>query len=56
MTATKPKIIKGVYPTADDIAGAWIKKKSEDYYFRNNRLAGIRTADDMEIEAILDSL
>ncbi|TPM02800.1 hypothetical protein FJ960_16660 [Mesorhizobium sp. B2-3-11] len=53
LTATKPKIIKGEYPTVGEIAGAWKQNKGEDYYFRNNRLAGIHTADDEEIEALL---
>ncbi|MCA0008825.1 MULTISPECIES: hypothetical protein [unclassified Mesorhizobium] len=55
LTATKPKImLKGAYCTAQEIADAWKKNKKEDYYFRNNLLAGIRTADDEEIKTYLD--
>lgn len=36
---------EGTYRTAEEIAGAWKKNPKEDYYFRNNRLAGIQTAD-----------
>jgi hypothetical protein len=55
LTATKPEITpEGTYRAAEEIAGAWKKNQKEDYYFRNNRLAGIQTADDEEIKKYLD--
>ena len=55
LTATNPEIKPtGRYPTAEEIADAWRANKKEVYYFRNNRRAGIQTADDEEIQRYLD--
>jgi hypothetical protein len=54
-TATDPQIgsKRSNYPTAKEIADAWCSKPKYDYYFRFNKMTGIRTADDDEIDARL---
>jgi hypothetical protein len=54
-TAPDPQIgpDRSSYPTAKEIADAWISKPKFAYYFRFNNLVGIRTADDGEIETFL---
>ena len=53
-TATNPEIgfKRASYPTAEEIADAW-NERGHVYYFRCNRLAGIHTADDEQIEQLL---
>ena len=55
-TVTDPKIGRTVtkdYPSPQNIAKAWNDAPEYTYYFRCNRLAGIQTADDSEIEKFL---
>lgn len=52
-TATQPSLSGGLYPTADLIANAWARARSELNYFEENRRVGITTADDEEILRIL---
>ena len=59
-TATDPTIIRGDYPSAQEIAAAWNRHEGEDYkryvrYFCQNRDCGIRTFQDSDIETILRS-
>jgi len=55
LTPTKPEITpKGGIPYGARDRRCLEKSKKEDYYFRNNLLAGIRTADDEEIKMHLD--
>jgi hypothetical protein len=54
-TATDPQIgsKRSNYPTTKEIADAWYSKPKYDYYFRFNKMTGIRTADDDEIDTRL---
>ena len=54
-TATNPTIVGGCYPTARRIADAWSTHKGKKYvdYFLKNKTHGIRTFQDIEVEARL---
>lgn len=56
-TATNPEIGPGKkrnrYPSVKEIADAW-NTRGHTYYFRCNRLTGIKTSDDSEIEKLLN--
>jgi hypothetical protein len=55
-TVTDPEIGQTVtkdYPSPQNIAKAWNDAPEYAYYFRYNRLAGIQTAEDSEIEKFL---
>lgn len=54
-TATDPEIgsKRTNYPTAKEVAGAWKARPEYAYYFHFNKLTGIQTADDGEIEKFL---
>jgi hypothetical protein len=57
VTATDPGIGspggRARYPTPEEVAAAW-NANGCGYYFRCNRLSGIETADDPEIERLLE--
>ena len=54
MTANKPTLANGRYPTASEIAGAWkADKGGHVMYFWNNRRYGITTFEDAQIQASL---
>ena len=55
LTATEPEIKGGEYPDPATVATAWNVKKDEVKYFWQNVMLGIRTADDREIEGLLES-
>lgn len=54
-TATNPTIVRGRYPTAQEVADAWKSPSGRKYvgYFVNNRKRGIQTFEDDIIEARL---
>jgi hypothetical protein len=54
MTATKPTLNEGRYPTAPQIAEAWrADLEGNVVYFHNNRHHGITTFEDAQIQALL---
>lgn len=54
MTATVPTLQSGRYPTAADVADAWIHDRGGRVaYFHSNRQHGITTFQDDEIEGLL---
>lgn len=54
MTATKPTLNAGQYPTAKEIADAWRDDPNDNVqYFHNNRHFGIKTFEDDQIRAVL---
>jgi hypothetical protein len=54
MTATKPTLNQGQYPTPEEVAGAWrADVKGNIVYFHNNRQYGITTFEDAQIQALL---
>jgi hypothetical protein len=56
MTATAPTLIAGLYPTPDEIAGAWRHDPGGHVaYFHNNRNNGITTFQDGEISRLLNA-
>ena len=52
-TATNPTIVEGHYPTVEEIADAWNNSAGSVDYFYENRNHGIRTSQDVAIEARL---
>ena len=55
LTATDPEIAGGEYADLAMVARAWNANKDQVRYFRENRKLGIWTADDEEIEGLLES-
>lgn len=55
VTATSPTIVDGQYPSARDIADAWKTPEGKRYidYFHRNRMHGINTFQDNEIEGLI---